>query len=73
MIFAFLNIGTPELIILFIALVLVTAITAIVFRFILSISQRNKLMKQQVQLLEEIAKANNVPADRISGIQNENR
>ena len=73
MIFAFLNIGTPELIILFIALVIVTAITAIVFRFILSISQRNKLMKQQVQLLEEIAKANNVPADRISGIQNENR
>ena len=73
MIFAFLNIGTPELIILFIALVIVTAITAIVFRFILSISQRNKLMKQQVQLLEEIAKANNVPADRISGIQNENK
>ena len=73
MIFAFLNIGTPELIILFIALVIVTAITAIVFRFILSISQRNKLMKQQVQLLEEIAKANYVPADRISGIQNENK
>jgi len=66
----FINIGTPELIILFLFTFVWLAVVILIFRFALSIPKFLKLQRQQTELLKEIAKANNVSPDKISGIEN---
>ena len=65
-------VGTSQTILFFLVLIIYGLGIAVIWYFISNSIKQTKLMKQQVQLLEEIARANNVSPDRISGIRNEN-
>lgn len=67
-----LALGAPEIILTLFTLFFYGLGIIIIWYLVNNSRKQTKLMKQQVQLLEEIAIANNVSPDRISGIQNEN-